>query len=121
MTSPNWGINYEVFEDEKHAQKEKKSMTTKKDENSFIKSDGFWQEYDIWLISNINNNIIKLMASKKLNKTMQPAVNLYIFFPTWQSKTKIWQWINSSYVYKTMRDNSTSNQKMTWSSGMTGV
>lgn len=44
--------------------KKKKAWQQKKDENSFIKSDGFWQEYDIWLISNINNNNIKLMASK---------------------------------------------------------
>lgn len=30
MTSPNWGINYEVFEDEKHAEKEKKKAWQQK-------------------------------------------------------------------------------------------
>lgn len=73
MTSPNWGINYEAFEDdEKHAGKENERQQQKKDENPFIKSDYFGKN----MTFDLKNNNIKFMVHSR------------------QNTSKIWQWIN---------------------------
>lgn len=57
MTSPKWGINYEVLEeDEKHARKGKKSMTTENYEILLLKA---------MLMIDINN----FSSNKKCNES----------------------------------------------------